>query len=73
MLRDYKSEDFNNANLFLIGERCFRCGHHIPVDQATKIGVAKHIWVHNSISICIALKRRDLQRLVNDDKHKGTQ
>ena len=50
-LKDYDNSDFENRELFR-EQKCFMCGHHLPINQSFKVGVN---WIHNDNRICLAL------------------
>ena len=53
-LREYDSEQFEDLSLFR-KEYCTVCGHHLPLDQAIKVGGD---WVHSDVRICLALVKK---------------
>lgn len=50
-LQDYTNDDYKDRSLFR-DEKCFMCGHHLPIKQSFKVGMN---WVHTDIRICLAL------------------
>jgi len=60
-LRPYGDDtDWNDPEVFKVDEFCSVCGHHLPVDQTTKVG---DDYVHSDVRICLALINKSGHRL----------